>query len=179
MKYIANMITASRIVFAVGMVLAAPFSILFWVFFFSAGLSDMVDGYVARKLKCESALGATLDSVADLAFAIAILFVVLKNISIPMWLWLCSAIIGLLRITGYGIGFYKYHTFSSLHTWLNKATGALIFAFPLLYALFGLPVAGAGISFVALLSAIEELAITVKSRELEKDCKGFFAQKWS
>ena len=37
MNYIANILTASRFLFAVGMVLAAPFSPVFWVCYLGGG----------------------------------------------------------------------------------------------------------------------------------------------
>lgn len=176
MKHLANIITLSRIVFALAMLCAAPFSALFWLCYCFAGLSDIIDGAVARKLGQQSAVGAKLDSLADLAFGVCIFLVVIKNLSLPLWLWLCGAIVALLRIIGYGIGFYKHHTFASLHTWLNKAAGALIFSFPLLYALVGLPAAGMIISLVAFVSAAEELLITITAKTLNRDCKGLFAR---
>lgn len=128
MKHIANIITLSRIAFAFTMVLAVPFSTLFWSCYFLAGFSDIVDGYVARKLNQQSAMGAKLDSIADLAFAVFVLIVIIRSTSVPIWLWLCGAIIVLIR-----------------------AVTAL----------------------VALVSAIHELAITIKSKGLDRDCKGF------
>lgn len=72
MNYIANILTASRFLFAVGMVLEAPFSPVFWVCYLGGGVSDLLDGPVARALHIQSDVGATLDSAADLVFAAAI-----------------------------------------------------------------------------------------------------------
>lgn len=173
-KHLANIITLSRIVFAVMMIVAIPFSTIFWVCYICGGISDMFDGYIARKLNQQSAFGAQLDSIADLLFALSLFIIVVSNIRFPRWLWLCIAIIALIRVVGYSIGFYKYHTFSSLHTYLNKGTGAFIFALPVLYVLFGLTTAGIIISFVAFASATEELIITIKSKKLNRDCKSLF-----
>lgn len=172
MKQLANLITLSRIVFAIIMILVVPFSSLFWLLYTLAGVSDIVDGYVARKLNQQSIFGSKLDSIADFLFAFAILFVVVRNIHIPLWLWVCAVLIALLRIIAYGVGFYKYHTFSALHTVLNKLVGGLLFVFPLLYLLLGLNVTGVLLSFIALVSAIEELVITINSKTLNRDCKG-------
>lgn len=60
-KYIPNMITLSRILAAVIMVLVEPFSIPFWVLYIYAGVSDMIDGTIARISNHQSALGARLD----------------------------------------------------------------------------------------------------------------------
>lgn len=171
MKYIANLITLLRIPFAAAMLLSPPFSTAFWCFYLCGGLTDMLDGFAARRLHQQSAVGAKLDSVADGVFALAIASVVLINLVIPIWLWVCILCIALLRFVGYGIGFYKYRAFSSLHTYANKAAGALLFAAPVLYALLGFTAAGILLCMVAFLSAVEEVAITVTSGELDRDRK--------
>lgn len=136
----------------------------------------MIDGFVARKLNQQNLTGAKLDSIADIVFAVAILIVVVNNLSLPVWIWLCAALTALLRIVSYIIGLYKYQTFSSLHTYANKATGALIFIFPLLYAIWGMTIAGIILCIIAFISSLEELIITAKSKELNRDCKTIFLQ---
>lgn len=174
MNYIANILTASRFLFAVGMVLAAPSSSVFWVCYLGGGVSDLLDGPAARALHIQSDVGATLDSAADLVFAAAIAVVVLRNVQLPAWLWVCAGCIAVVRLAGYGVGFIKYRTFSALHTYANKATGALIFAFPILYAALGLTASGVILCVAALFSSVEEFAITVSSHMLNRNCKGFY-----
>ena len=172
-KNIANILTASRFLFAAGMMLAAPFSAAFWVCYLGGGVSDMLDGPVARALHIQSEVGAKLDSAADLVFAAAIAVVVVRSVPLPAWLWVCAGCIAAVRLAGYGVGFMKYRAFSALHTYANKATVALIFAFPLLYSVLGLTVSGIILCVVALFSSIEELTITVSSPVLNRDCKMF------
>jgi len=67
---IPNMVTLFRIVLIPIFILAFipdyPFrNIVLAALFFVASVSDLVDGYLARKLKQESAFGAFLDPVAD------------------------------------------------------------------------------------------------------------------
>lgn len=176
MKYIANTITALRIPLAVVMLLATPFSVLFWGVYLSSGLTDILDGFVARTLNQESQFGAKLDSAADLFFAVCVAIFVIVNIAIPIWLWLCILSIAVLRLSSYGIGFYKYHTLASLHTYANKFTGLLIFVSPISYRIFGLTFMGIAVCIVALLSTIEELVITTKSKVLMRDCKSIFVR---
>lgn len=80
---IPNAITILRIVLIPVFVIAfflPDFSwkhILLTVLFFIAGASDWVDGYLARKLKQQSAFGAFLDPVADkLTVSIAMILLV-------------------------------------------------------------------------------------------------------
>ena len=61
----------------------------FYVVYTFGGLTDAVDGTVARKLKLESEFGAKLDSVADLLFYAVMLLKLLPHLIrlLPAWLW--------------------------------------------------------------------------------------------
>lgn len=149
-------------------------SVTFWVCYLWCGISDMLDGLLARKFGQQSMTGAKLDSISDLVFAVTILIVIEQYVYLPMYLWWCIVVITILRLISYSIGFYKYRTFSSLHSLMNKITGFFIFAFPLLYICFGVDVAGILICIVASLSSVEEMVIIIKSKELNRDIKGIF-----
>lgn len=170
----ANIITFLRIPLAMAMLFAAPFSAVFWGAYLSCGFTDIVDGFIARMLHQESSFGAKMDSIADFVFAVCAAIFVTVNIEIPIWLWLCILGIALLRFLGYGLGFYKYHTFAPLHTYANKLTGVSIFMTPILYFLCGLTFTGIILCIVAFFSSLEELVITIKSKELKRDCKSIF-----
>lgn len=174
MKNAADLITASRIGFAIAMLLFAPFSAAFWVCYLCAGLSDLLDGPVARAQNKESDFGARLDSVADFVFVCAIAGVVVIHVSIPTWLWVCAALIALLRFLGYAIGYGKYHAFSALHTYANKAAGVLLFASPLIFTVLGIKAGGILLCAVAAASAVEEVFITIRSIHLDRDRKSVF-----
>ncbi|MEA4934497.1 MAG: CDP-alcohol phosphatidyltransferase family protein [Lawsonibacter sp.] len=176
-KNLPNFITSLRIPLAVIMVLSEPFSAFFWSCYCLGGISDLLDGFAARKLNLHSDAGARMDSIADAVFAAAIAVVAIRSIPLPGWLWLCVCGIAFLRIVGYIIGFCKYRTFSSLHTYANKATGVLIFAFPVLFAALGLTATGVLLCAAAFISSLEELVITAKSQKLNRDCKGLLVQE--
>ena len=173
-KNLANIITSSRIIFALAILYIKPFSTTFWICYFLGGLSDLLDGLVARTLNQQSENGAKIDSIADFVFAASIFIIVLKNIFLPGRFWWFISLIILIRIITYSVGFYKYRTFSSLHTYFNKASGVLIFMFPLLYVILKLDVAGGIVCFVSFAASVEELVITMKGSRLDRDCKGLF-----
>ena len=52
------------------------------------GLTDMVDGTIARKTNTDSKFGARRDSVADFIFVVAALSKLLPAMDIPQWLWI-------------------------------------------------------------------------------------------
>jgi len=120
--------------------------------------------------RCRSEAGQRGRSV----FAAAIAVFAMRYLPFPIWLWIGAAFIAALRLAGYAIGFVKHQTFSALHTYANKATGALIFTFPVLYAALGLTAAGVILCAAALLSSLEELVITINAPVLNRDCRGIF-----
>ena len=158
------------------MLFTVPFSAAFWGCYLGGGLSDILDGLCARILRQQSETGARLDSAADLIFGFALGLVVIINIRLPAWIWVCAACAAGLRLAGYIIGAYKYHAFSPLHTYANKAAGICLFAFPLLYEIFGLNITGALLCSAAFVSAAEEVIITIRSKSLNRDHKGLLFQ---
>ena len=49
---------------------------------------------------------------------------------LPEKMWWAIGMIVLLRMCAYGVAAVKYRRFASLHTWMNKLTGAAVFAIP-------------------------------------------------
>lgn len=168
------MITVTRFVCAAALLFPTPFSFLFWVFYVFGGMSDLADGLVARTMKQQSDFGAKLDSAADAAFFLAMIIAVVPTIVIPLWIWACVIVTAFIRITAYCFGYKKFRTFSALHTYANKAMGGFLFGTPLLYAVLGVTATGVILCLLAVLSACEELLITVLSKDLDRNCKSIF-----
>ena len=72
MKHIPNILSASRISLCLPLLLADAMTLPFWVLYLIAGLTDMLDGFLARRWRVESKLGAKLDSLADFVFVLAV-----------------------------------------------------------------------------------------------------------
>lgn len=178
-RNIANIITFLRIPLAILMFMSTPFSISFWCFYLCAGFTDIIDGTVARKMHQESFLGAKLDSLSDLVFGSALTAFIIMNIKLPVELWFCILAIALIRFISYGIGFYKFHTFSALHTYANKITGALIFISPILFYILGTIYTCIFMCIMSVISAVEELVIIVRDKELNRNCVSVFIHKKS
>ena len=128
---IANFITCIRIACSVAMLFCLVFSVAFNVLYLVAGVSDMVDGFVARKLHTESKFGSTLDSVADIVFVAASLVKILPALDVPMWAYIAAAAIAVIRINNVVYGYVRQRQFVAMHTVMNKATGLLLFIFPM------------------------------------------------
>ena len=176
-RHLANWLTGSRFLFAGLLVCAEPFSLFFWVMYLCGGISDFLDGLAARKLHQQSRAGAKLDSTADLLFLLCVGIAVVRSTVFPVWALIGTGVVALVRLAAYGIGYWKYRTFTALHTILNKAAGALLFAFPVLYGLLGMDAACGIVCSVAFVSAVEELVLTIRSKEFDRDRKGLLTYK--
>lgn len=176
MKNLPNLITASRILLSIILFIIKPFSPVFWILYSACGVSDIADGYIARKTNSTSSLGAILDSIADIVFISAALFILLPTISISTGILAWIIIIAIVRIAALLVGYFKYHTFTALHTYSNKATGILLFCFPYLYSSIDMKYSALVICTAASISAVEELLIHITSRELSRNIKGIFAK---
>ena len=64
------------------------FSIYFNITYIYCGISDMLDGFIARKSKSESEIGDRLDSTADVLFVAP--FIIVNTNSILFEIIICS-----------------------------------------------------------------------------------------
>ena len=87
----------------------------------------MADGYLARKLGCESKTGALLDSLADLAFVICCCFKLIPVLAFPKWLWIWGGVIVAIKVINQISALVMYKKCVFPHTMANKVTGVLFF----------------------------------------------------
>lgn len=127
MKHLPNFITALRFLGALGLLFSDVGGVAFWVIYFACGLSDMVDGFLARKLHCESKTGALLDSLADLAFVVSCCIKLIPVLVLPLWLWLWGAAIIVIKVINQISAIVMYKKCLFPHTIANKAAGLLLF----------------------------------------------------
>lgn len=174
---IANIITVSRILLSFVLLFLKPFELWFMVIYSICGLTDILDGFIARKFNMTSQLGATLDSIADFVFICIMLIVFLPVIDFESWMifWLVG--IMLIRFTSIIVGYIRYHKLSFLHTYLNKLSGLIIFCFPFFYGLTTLNITFTIIAAIATISGLEELLINFTSKSLNKDRKSVFIKE--
>ena len=128
---IANCITVSRILLSLCLFLLSPSSVPFAVLYLLCGATDVLDGFLARKLHTESTTGERLDSIADLFFAVVYAVKILPFLNIPLWMWIWVAVIGAVKITSILIASTKAHRLLIEHSFGNKLTGLLLFFLPL------------------------------------------------
>ena len=152
----ANIITGIRIIASVGLLFCPAFSSPFYGLYLLAGISDMIDGPVARRMGKASDFGAKLDTVADLVFAVVCLYKLLPALNIPVWLYAWIAVIALVKVVNVVSGYVTRDRFVAAHTTLNKVTGLLLFLLPLTIGYIDLRYAAPIICAVATLAAVQE-----------------------
>ena len=153
----ANCITVSRILLSLLMLGFSPNSYLFAVFYLLCGVTDVLDGFVARKLHTESEKGTMLDSVADLFFAVVYAVRILPILNIPLWIWTWTAIIAVTKITGILFAGKKTHKLSIEHSFGNKITGLLLFFLPTSVCAADVKYGSALVCFAATGTVIKEI----------------------
>jgi len=175
-KYTANVITMGRIFGSFLLLLFKALSVPFFLIYALCGASDVLDGYIARKTKTVSKFGEALDSIADLVFIGVMLFICIPLFVWARWMIYWISIIAIIHLLTFGIGFAKYHAMSFLHTYANKITGIILFCILFLYRAFGLTAAVCISCGFASLSALEELAITIRSKKLNRNVASIFSK---
>lgn len=152
----ANLITGLRIVFSVVLLFCPVFSPAFYALYIAAGVTDMIDGAVARKTGTVSEFGAKLDTTADFVLVVVCLIKLLPAIHVPAWLVIWIAVIAVIKAINLVSGYVMRKEMVVLHTKMNKVTGLLLFVLPLTFTFLDLKYSGAAVSAVATFAAIQE-----------------------
>ena len=155
-KQAANLITMCRIFGSILLLLFPVFSSVFYILYLLCGITDMVDGTIARKTGSASEFGAKLDSTADMIFVGASFIKILSVLDIPKWLWFWMISILILRISNLIVGFISRKRFIVLHTVMNKLAGLLLFILPLTLYVIELEYTAVIVCTVATIAAVQE-----------------------
>ena len=143
----ANAITIFRMAASIVLLFCPAFSLAFYVFYMMAGVSDMLDGFVARKTNTVSRSGARLDTLADYVFVIVCL--------IRLYVWI--GIIALIKVVNIISVFALQKMFMAVHSAMNKATGVLLFLLPLTIPILLLKYFAIVVCIAATFAAIQEV----------------------
>lgn len=131
-KAIPNIITSIRIIGAIGIIFIEPFTLAFFLVYGLCGVTDALDGFVARKFHLESKFGSILDSVSDLVFLGVMAFKIFPTLIelLPIWNWIIILTAVGFQTIAYIICAIKFKKFSAIHTYANKVMSAAIFFYP-------------------------------------------------
>ena len=156
---VPNSITLSRMLGAVCLLffdVTAQTIALFWVVYAFCGMTDVADGYVARRFNIETKAGELLDSCADVLFLACSAYKLFPFLIFPMWLWMWLGAIVAIKVVNQISASVIYGKFVFPHTFANKLTGLLLFICVPLYVCLELLIPLYIISALATFAAIQE-----------------------
>ena len=178
LKHVPNALSAGRIV-------AAPVLVYFaatgagqrftWLLV-PALLSDIADGYIARRYGLTSRLGAMLDSIADtLLFLVAIYGVWALHPDVLREHALAGSLVAGSWILEVAVALARYRKLSSFHTYASKASGYLLGILIGVLFLWGLPPPLLYLAVAASVGAnLEELALIWLLPSWRSDVRGVY-----
>lgn len=131
MRHIPNIITSVRLVAAIAIALSAVLGTSaqqFLPWFIAGGISDMLDGFVARRFGWCTEFGARLDSISDFAIFIAVFFLFQRvnphSIVEAMPYLIAGAIAQALHV---GYASLRFRIYPSYHTTLSRVIAYAIY----------------------------------------------------
>ena len=107
MKYTASIITSARIVGAFVLLLTEPLSAPFYTIYALCCVSNILDGYSARKTNAISKFGETLGSIADFVLIAVMLVIFIPLLAWEPWMLWWLGVIALVRFALPGVGYAK------------------------------------------------------------------------
>ena len=156
MKRIPDLLSASRIVLCLPLLLVDAMTLPFWVLYLIAGLTDILDGFLARRWGAESKFGARLDSLADFVFVIAVGYKLFPWLKLSDELWMMIGLIALVKTVNAISSYVVKHKIEFLHTKVNKLTGFLLFIGMMTVGQSYFVLVAWAIACIALFAAIQE-----------------------
>ena len=173
---IPNLLTLLRMALGVSLLFLPLLSDWFLFVYLLAGLSDVLDGFLARRWGVESLFGARLDSAADFLLCVVLLVRFIPAYDWPRWAILWVIGIALVRLASLLVSFLRFKNAAFLHTIANKMTGFLLLCFPFFLRYVGLNITAFFLCVLASLSALEELLLMFTMRTFQPDRPTIFSK---
>ena len=165
-KYIANIITGSRIAFSLPLLFLPLSSAWFYALYLLCGFTDMIDGAIARKTNAVSKFGARLDTVADFVFMLVCAVKIIPLLHLPVWIWVVAMLTALVKILNIAFVLVRKKKLISIHSVLNKITGLALFLLPLTLTFIEVTYSVFTICVLATASVIQEVYFIAKGQEV-------------
>lgn len=129
-RYTANIITGFRVFLSFLLLFCQPLSTIFYFLYLIAGVTDMIDGRVARKTNTACKFGSKFDSAADFLFVIVCFIRLLPILDIPIWIYIWTVLIAAIRIIDIILKTVIYKKPEAVHTTADKFCGFMLFILP-------------------------------------------------
>jgi CDP-diacylglycerol--glycerol-3-phosphate 3-phosphatidyltransferase len=185
-RQIPNCLSFARMGLAPAAFAFRDYAIPFVVLYLLCGLTDVLDGFLARRLHAESEAGARLDSAADVVFYVTLVALLAAKALAAVVAWLPAILaIAAVRVATLAVSRVRFGRAGSVHTYGNKLAGFCVYLLPLFISGVVIPLetsAGSSVGIIAIacvvgvafLSAVEELIIVSKTSEFDPDRKSLF-----
>ena len=181
LKQVPNILSLSRIPFSLSLLFLTGRPLWFILAYSVCGATDFLDGFLARRYRLESNVGAKLDTIADTVLILSILAAIfitpwVRPAITPRVLILIAAIV-FVKIVNLVFIKLKFKEWNSIHTIFNKCIGLPFFlAVPICMAFQRIPPGLLEIVCVLMIVAFaEEFFIVLRMKELEVNTKSVFA----
>lgn len=173
MKNIPNIISIFRIALCLFLPFLLNNKVFLIILYLIIGISDVLDGLIARKFNWQTKLGARLDSLADFVFAIVVLGILIcKTNFMKTWnILFLIALVLIIRISNLIITKIKFNIWSILHTYTNKIDGLALFLLLPLYIMKPRMIIIFLTGLITLFSALEETIILLKLKKYDLNIK--------
>ena len=176
MKYVPNMLSFMRLILIIPLVFLTPFEVPFMIIYVVAGVTDMIDGPIARRFNVTSQFGAALDGGADFLMILVVVFRILPLIELPIWVIIWIFIVIGMKVMGVVIGYFRHKQLIFMHTYIGKFFVFSLFLFPVFYLFMNVVLLLTVLLILATIVMVEDLYINATSKEVNLDHKGILFQ---
>ena len=152
----ANLITSIRIICSIALLFCPVLSTSFYALYIVVGITDMIDGTVARKTNSVSGFGSKLDTVADFVFVAVCIIKLIPVLNVETWMYIWIAVIFVIKVINIVSGYVMQKKLVAVHSVINKVAGALLFALPLTLRFIELIYSAVVVCVVATFAAVQE-----------------------
>src|SRR5574344_642332 len=177
-SHIPNLISITRLLSCALFFIIGSNKVLFSIITILIGLSDFLDGYIARKYKIQSIRGAKLDSIADMVYFISVFiyFCIYKTNLIMQYKYILIITI-VCKLLPLIISLVKNRKIISIHTIMNKISGCMVIVGIIVIILFDVTVMVKIITCIVISASIEESLILLLTTNPDVNAKSIFCIK--
>jgi len=175
-KKVPNILSSIRIVLAPTLILLRARGGIFIAIYLVCGLTDWLDGLIARKYDAQSPIGSTLDTLGDSLLLISafISFLLIVEIDFPLYAKVCMIYFGAMKVVGMIISRVKFKHWNWIHTYLSKTGGVMLYlSLPIFVQQQKLPdwlLITLAVPMV--IQPLEEIIMMLRQKEYNPDAKG-------
>ena len=167
----ANCITGLRILCGIALLFCPALSPAFFALYLAAGITDMLDGAVARKTHTVSEFGSRLDTIADFVLVVVCLVKLTPVMDMPAWVYAWIGVVALIKGINVVSGYVAQKRFVALHTAANRIAGALLFLLPFTLTRVDLRYSAGIVCAVSTFAAIQEGHFIRTGRDPEREAR--------